>query len=121
MWRIKLPAQVDFSVDPILRLNYVGDVARVTLNGKLLTDDFYNGNIFEVGLRRYAPDILTGDLRVAILPLRRDAPIALAPAAKPDFGNAQSIAALRGLEIMPRYSLQLTVPPPLKRMAEVRQ
>jgi hypothetical protein len=121
VWRIKLPAQVDFSVDPILRLNYVGDVARVTLNGKLLTDDFYNGNIFEVGLRRYAPDILTGDLRVAILPLRRDAPIALAPAAKPDFGNSQSIAALRTLEIMPRYSLQLTMPSPLKRMAEAQK
>jgi hypothetical protein len=42
----------------------------VTLNGKLLTDDFYNGNVFEAGLRRYAPEILTGDLRVEILSLR---------------------------------------------------
>jgi hypothetical protein len=108
VWRIQLPTNVDLGVDPILRLNYVGDVARVSLNGKLLTDDFYNGNPFEVGLRRYAPEILAGDLRVAILPLRQDAPIYLAKTAQPDFANARSVVALHGLQIIPRYSVQLT-------------
>jgi beta-galactosidase len=108
VWKIKLPGKVDLAVDPILRLNYVGDVARVSLNGKLLTDDFYNGNQFDVGLRRYAPEILNGDLRVAILPLRKDAPIYLASQARPDFGKADSVVALRGLEIVPRYTVQLT-------------
>jgi beta-galactosidase len=108
VWKIKLPPDADLGVDPILRLNYVGDVARVSLDGKLLTDDFYNGNKFDVGLRRYAPEILKGDLRVAILPLRKDAPIYLAPQAKPDFGKGDSVVALRGLEIVPRYTVQLT-------------
>ena len=66
------------------------------LNGKLVTDEFYNGDTFEVGLRRHAPEILSGDLRVAILPLREDAPIYLAKEARPDFGKARSIAALKG-------------------------
>ncbi len=108
VWKIKLPPDVELSADPILRLNYVGDVARVSLDGKLLTDDFYNGNKFDVGLRRYAPGILNGDLRVAILPLRKDAPIYMAPQARPDFGKADSMVALRGLEIVPRYTVQLT-------------
>lgn len=42
VWRIELPAGVDLGVDPLLRLDYVGDVARVLLNGKLVTDDFYH-------------------------------------------------------------------------------
>ncbi|HTY88907.1 MAG TPA: beta-galactosidase [Candidatus Acidoferrum sp.] len=108
VWKIKLPGNADLSVDPILQLNYVGDVARVLLNGKLLTDDFYNGNKFDVGLSRYAPDILTGDLRVAILPLRKDAPIYMADSAKPDFKSAESLAELRGIEIIPRYQAQLS-------------
>ncbi len=108
VWRIKLPAGVDLGVDPILRLDYVGDVARVLLDGKLVTDDFYNGNKFDVGLRRHAPEILTGDLRVAILPLHNDAPIYMAREARPDFGKAQSIAALKGVDIVPRYQVQLT-------------
>jgi hypothetical protein len=108
VWRIRLPDNMDLSLDPIIRLHYAGDVARVTLNGKLLTDDFYNGNAFDVGLRRYAPDILNGDLRIAILPLRQDAPIYMAKSARPDFGKTGSVADLRSIEIIPRYQLQIT-------------
>jgi len=110
VWHITLPHGLDFAVDPLLRLNYTGDVARVSLNGKLLMDDFYNGNPLEIGLRRYGPEVLTGDLRVAILPLRQDAPIYLAPSARPDFSGAGSVVALHGLQIVPRYTIQLTAP-----------
>ena len=108
VWRIKLPDNLDQAVDPILRIKYVGDVARITLNGNLLTDDFYNGNPFEVGLCRYAPDILAGDLRLAVLPLQKGAPIYLAKKAQPDFASASSLAILRGMEIVSRYTLTLT-------------
>jgi hypothetical protein len=108
IWRIKLPDNLDLSVDPILRLKYVGDVARITLSGKLLTDDFYNGNAFEVGLGRYASGILSGDLRLAILPLQKNAPIYLAKKAQPDFGTATSLAALSEMEIVPRYTVTLS-------------
>ena len=108
VWRIKLPAKLDLNTDPLFRLHYVGDVARVTLDGKLLMDNFYNGTVFEVGLRRYAPEILTGDLRVEILPLRRDAPILLAREARPDFGDTPSVVSLNNVEIVPRYQTQLS-------------
>jgi hypothetical protein len=107
VWRVKIPAEVDLSTDPILRIHYVGDVARVLLNGKFLTDDFYNGNAFDIGLRRHAPEILTGDFRVAILPLRQDAPVYMADSARPDFGQAASVASLRSVEIIPRYQIQI--------------
>jgi hypothetical protein len=77
------------------------------LNGKLLTDDFYNGKTFEIGFRRHAPEILNGDLRVAILPLRKDAPIYLAKEAWPDFGSAPSIAVLKGVDIVARYEVEV--------------
>jgi hypothetical protein len=119
IWRVKLPAALDLNTDPILRLHYVGDVARVTLNGKLLTDDFYNGKAFDVGLRRYAPEILEGELHVAILPLRRGAPIHMAEEAQPDFGSSQSIVALKRVEIVLRYQVQLSAAPePLTDGAE---
>jgi beta-galactosidase len=107
VWRIKLPRDLDLGTDPILRFHYVGDVARVMLDGKLLTDDFYNGNAFDVGLRRYAHEIAKGELRVVILPLRKDAPIYMAKEARPDFGSAESAVALERVEIVPRYQAQL--------------
>ena len=80
------------------------------LDGRFITDDFYNGRKFDLGLRRHAPDIFNGDLRIAILPLRKDAPIYMADSARPDFGSASSVVALKGVEIVPRYQVQLTAP-----------
>jgi hypothetical protein len=73
----------------------------------LHTDNFYNGTAFDIGLRRHVPAILKGELRAAILPLRKDAPIYLAKGARPEFGNAQSMVALKRVEIVPRYQIQL--------------
>lgn len=103
VWRIHLPSNLDMSLDPILRLHYVGDVARVTLNGRLLTDDFYNGNVFEVGLRRYAPEIQTGVLEVSILPLRQDAPIYMADGVRPELDGKNCVGRLDRVELAPRY------------------
>jgi hypothetical protein len=108
VWRVTVPKEVDLGANPILRLHYVGDVARVMLDGKFITDDFYNGNAFDVGLRRHTPDILDGDLRIAILPLRKGAPIYMADKAQPHFDGADSVADLQSVEIIPHYQLQLT-------------
>ena len=45
---------------------------------------------------------------MALLPLRKDAPIYLAKEARPDFGEAPSIVALESVEIIPRYQVQLS-------------
>jgi len=108
VWQIKLPANLDLSLDPLLRIHYVGDVARVMLSGRLIDDNFYNGNVFDLGLKRFAPEILRGDLRLAILPLRKDAPIYLTEQAKPDFGKSNSVATLGKVEIFNRQCAELT-------------
>lgn len=100
MWRITLPAGIDLREHPLLRIHYVGDVARLTLNGRLIEDNFYSGRTFDLGLKRYAPEILTGDLQLQILPLRRDEPIYLTDKARAAVGQADSMAAVRSAEIV---------------------
>ncbi len=100
VWKISLPTRLDASRNPLLRINYVGDVARLTLNGQLIEDNFYSGREFDLGLKRYLPEILSGDLQLEILPLRRDAPIFLEPKAKPDFGTNESLVKLLSAEIV---------------------
>lgn len=113
VWRVTLPPQLDLSTNPILRVRYLGDVARLTLNGKLLTDDFYNGGEWDIGLREYAPAILKGELAIAILPLRKDSvtgparKIYLADAQVPDFSADASVGALQSITIVPRYEVRL--------------
>ena len=85
---------------PILRIQYLGDVARLTLNGKLIADNFYAGREFDLGLNRYAPEIFSGDLRLEILPLRKDVPIFLEPKARLDFGTNETLVKLQSAEIV---------------------
>lgn len=117
VWRVELPKGLDLSNDPLLRIHYVGDVSRVVLNGRLLTDDFYNGSVREIGLKRYAADLRTeSDLRIQVLPLRKDAVVGKGPkrrifmadSALPDFGEAESVAEIKRVEIVPRYQVSIS-------------
>lgn len=105
VWRIVLPEPGDPKRDRILRIVYVGDVARLYRNGVLLDDDFYNGDAFEIGLRRYGPAIYTDELLLKILPLSPDAPIYLPGDARSDSGDA---VATPSIEIEEIYTAELT-------------
>lgn len=111
VWRVKLPADLDMDSNPILRIHYTGDVARLTLNGRILNDDFYNGTVFEVGLRRYMPEIAAGDLRLEILPLQKDMPVYFEPGVRPEFNHEGT--ALR----IDRAEIQYTEPQIPTRLA----
>ncbi|HEX4342011.1 MAG TPA: beta-galactosidase [Verrucomicrobiae bacterium] len=108
VWRIKLPANLDWRQNPLLRFHYAGDVARVTLGGKLIDDNFYNGKPFDLGLDRFIPEIFQKELLISVLPLRQDAPIYLLKKSWPDFGQSNAIAELRNVELVPRYEVRLT-------------
>ncbi len=69
VYRIKLPpVGLALTRDRMLRLHYVGDVARLYLDGKLLGDNFYNGTTFDLGLQRFGNAIYQGELVLKILP-----------------------------------------------------
>jgi hypothetical protein len=107
VWRIKLPADIDWTSDLLLRLHYTGDVARVHIGGKFINDDYYNGQPLDIGLRRHAADLKTGELTIAILPLQKNAPIFLPDSAKPDFGGADSVVALKRAELVANPTAEL--------------
>jgi hypothetical protein len=99
VWKVKLPENLDMASNPILRIHYVGDVARLTLNGRLLNDDFYNGMVFEIGLRRYAPEILSGELFLEILPLQKSMPVYFEPDSRPSFASDGTALRIERAEI----------------------
>jgi beta-galactosidase len=103
-WRIRLPAGLDMTSNPILRIRYTGDVARLLLNGHLLNDDFHNGTAFEIGLRRHMPQILTGELCLEILPLQKDMPVFFEPDTRPSFCSEGKALELHAVEIAETFA-----------------
>ncbi|MBE2215302.1 MAG: beta-galactosidase [Opitutaceae bacterium] len=112
-WRIRLPAGLDLTKNPTLRLRYRGDVARLLIGDRFITDDFYNGRPLEVGLQRHAGELAQsgGELRLLVLPLRRDAPVYLAPETWPQPAGAPPVADLVAAELIPTYTIELTPRP----------
>ncbi|MDE3105692.1 MAG: beta-galactosidase [Acidobacteriota bacterium] len=80
--------------DLLLEVRYSGDVARLKSGDRLLTDDFFNGEPWVIGLKRFAAQ-LKGGLELDVLPwpphshtyLERDVPERTAAAG----GSVQSI------------------------------
>ena len=75
----------------LLRIHYVGDVARVYAGGKLMVDNFYNGQPFDLASWRI-PRQASGAVEIRILPLRKDRVAILPENARPTFSSSSAIA-----------------------------
>ncbi|MBC7782730.1 MAG: beta-galactosidase [Burkholderiales bacterium] len=84
----------------ILRIHYVGDVARLYVGGELVTDNFYNGKPFDFSLATIPPALLQQGLELRILPLQRDAPIYMLPQFRAALGDKASHVEVSKVEMI---------------------
>ncbi len=87
----------------LLRIGYQGDVARIYAGARLITDDFYHGAPWEIGLQDISAADLKKGLDLQILPLRADAPIYLASDAKLSIPATGQTARLTEVRVLPEY------------------
>ena len=102
-----------YSDDPqvqeyFLRINYVGDVAMAFMKGQLVQDEFFHGEPWFIGLKRYAADLETNPLTFYIRPLRKEAPFLsdLPRESIPDFSRGP-VVDIKDVEIVPEYRLSV--------------
>ncbi len=105
VWSVKLPEEFDpAKSDALLRIHYMGDVARVKIGDTLVMDDFYNGLPLEIGLKRHAAEIKhAGGLTIEILPFQSDGSIYLP--GRPAAGSAPMLS-LDAVDIAPVYQFE---------------
>ena len=103
-WSIRVPDVKSAAVgEVLLHIAYQGDVARIYAGGRLITDDFYHGAPWEIGLRSIPAADLKQGLELRILPLRADAPIYLASGARPAIPAGGQVAKLAQVRVLPDY------------------
>ena len=78
-------------------------MARIYAGGRLITDDFYHGAPWEIGLEDIPAADLKQGLELEILPLRADAPIYLAAEAKPSIPPGGQVARVTEVRVLPEY------------------
>ena len=108
-WSIALPANALDGVNELyLEVRYRGDVARFSAGNRLLTDNFYNGQPWSIGLSRFVDSKQDHSFELSILPLRRDAPVYFELTKDREFGPNGQIDTLDDLRLIPEYQLVLT-------------
>lgn len=95
VWKIKLPQR---HVGHLLDIGYVGDVARLYVNGKLVDDNYYNGDDFLYDLNRLPADCKELELR--IIPLQRSMRVYLHGKEQLDYGNSPSASKVDFVRIL---------------------
>jgi beta-galactosidase len=109
-WAIHVPCVEPGAGKMFLRISYEGDVARFYVDGKLLTDNFYNGTPWLIGLNR-VPCRQWDRLELKILPLRNQAPIYLPEGARPVPSPSGQIANLKEVQAVPEYEAIMDLRP----------
>ena len=108
LWTIKIPWSEIVDVDDAwLMIDYEGDLARLYADSLLLDDHFYNGETWTVGLKRFASSSKNGTLTLAVMPLRKDAPIYLQT--KPEFASNGQACAVSNITISTVYRLKIEI------------
>jgi hypothetical protein len=94
-----------------LEVDYTGDVARFSRNHSLLDDNFFNGEPWAIGLKRFlAPDGPSA-FELSILPLRKDAPVYFELPKPIQFEPNGQADKLNGIRLVPEYQVEITEPP----------
>jgi beta-galactosidase len=104
-WRISFHGyQAEDLSELFLRVDYTGDVARLSSGGNLLTDNFFNGIPWVIGLKRLVRDRGDTSVEVSILPWKRDVAIKLEKSV-PHLQGDPDIAELGQIKLTPQYQL----------------
>jgi beta-galactosidase len=107
-WRLTLPSEpLDGLSELYLEVGYRGDVARLYSRNSLLTDNFYNGQPWSIGLSRFI-NTENNSFDLSILPLRKDAPVYFELSGQLEFAPGAQVDSLDDLRLIPEYQLILT-------------
>ncbi|HUJ09125.1 MAG TPA: glycosyl hydrolase 53 family protein [Verrucomicrobiae bacterium] len=106
VWQVRVAKDALKSAHEVfLRIHYVGDIGRARLGDRLVSDDFYFGRVWEIGLKRFSSQLGRDGLTLQILPLRRDAPIYMPADRWPSFGGADQAVGVQEISAQPEYEL----------------
>lgn len=69
---IDLPEDLmDGVKDAILKIDYTGDIGQAFINGEMISDNFCNGEIWEIGLKEFADSLKEHPLTIYITPIKK--------------------------------------------------
>jgi hypothetical protein len=96
--------------DIILDIDYLGDVGMAFINGKMINDNLYYGNHWQIGLKQYASELDEYDIYFYFKPLNKNASymIDFAKDKIPVF-DGNSICKVNHIKVIPEYKIDFNI------------
>ncbi|GAA4968046.1 hypothetical protein HD597_003686 [Nonomuraea thailandensis] len=102
VYRVTVPQEAFTGEEEVLlRLDWIGDVGRAYIGGRLVADQFWYGPAWEIGLRRFREEVLEHGIEVRLLPLSQDAPVFVSPQVRPTAYPGGAVLELRSVTLVP--------------------
>lgn len=103
---VQLPESLNGLNDLFLFIDYTGDTGMGFLDGKLVTDEFYKGTPWRIGLKKFYPAAAGKEMIFYFRPLMKNAPFLsdLNSSAIPDFGKGKQFLKINNIHFQPQYS-----------------
>ncbi|MGI5289543.1 beta-galactosidase [Nonomuraea polychroma] len=107
VYRVTVPADLlDGDDEVLLRLDWTGDVGRAFIGGRLIADQYWHGEPWEIGLRRFRRQFLEhGAVELRLLPFPKDVPVYVSPQVR----SGKEILELREATFVPVPRTTLTI------------
>jgi hypothetical protein len=112
VWQVSVPADALTGLHEVyVKIDYAGDAARAYIGDQFIDDDFYFGQPWEIGIKRFSPAISDKGLTIKALPLRKDSPVYLEPDKVPQFDAKGEALEIRSITAVPEYQLTIQAAP----------
>jgi hypothetical protein len=95
--------------DLFLNVEYTGDTGMGFLDGELVTDEFWKGTIWQIGLRKFYPAAASKEMVFYFRPVNENASYLddILPENRPDFSQSKQILDIRKITFTPEYQVNV--------------
>lgn len=94
--------------DALLQLDYTGDIGHAFIEGKLISDNFANGDTWEIGLKGFETELANHEMTIYITPLREGVNVNVESAMAARLEEADVYTGkLKNANIQPIYEIYL--------------
>ena len=109
-WQVTIPRDaLNGLSDVYLVIHYQGDEARLLRGDHLLADDFFNGEDWQIGLKRFLQGSNPATFTLQVLPLSGQARIFFEPGKAPAFDKDGQAGSLKSVDVLPEYETVLSM------------
>lgn len=99
---------IDKYWDVLLNIKYRGDIGQAFIHGRMINDNFCNGEVWQIGLKEHVDALQKDKLTIYITPLKEGAKVNADSAMAARFEQVDSkIACIDDIELQPVYDIKI--------------